>query len=158
MPRVVLHLEALAVLLDLIHPLAIANSELVLFDDVHPEGEQILFQDLGKFDLAHQRQLGGLRHHQLAAREMRYRSAKAILLHRQVAQFMRLGGQARCDARGAAAHNEHVENVLLAGPAELANQSIACRPCSMALRTRPMPPSSPAMKRPGTLVSKFSLT
>ena len=36
--------------------------------------------------------------------------------------------------------------------------SIACRPCSAALRIRPMPPSSPAMKMPGTLVSNCGLT
>ena len=94
----------------------------MLFDNVRPEGEEVLFQDLGKFDLAHQRQLGWLRHHQLAAGEMRNRSAKAILLHGQVAHFMRLGAQARGDARGAAAHNQHIEDVLLAGPAELANR------------------------------------
>ncbi len=36
--------------------------------------------------------------------------------------------------------------------------SMACFPCSAALRMRPMPPSSPAMKMPGTLVSKFGFT
>src|SRR5690606_6292599 len=34
--------------------------------------------------------------------------------------------------------------------------SMHCRPCSNALRIRPMPPSSPTMYSPGTLVSKFS--
>ena len=38
--------------------------------------------------------------------------------------------------------------------ARLRITSIAWRPCSAALRIRPMPPSSPAMKMPGTLVSK----
>ena len=94
----------------------------MLFDDVRPEGEEILFQDLRELDLAHQRQLGRLRHHELAAGEMRDRSAKAVLLHRQVAHFMRLGGQAGGDAGGPAAHNQHVENVLLAGAAQLANR------------------------------------
>ena len=36
--------------------------------------------------------------------------------------------------------------------------SIAWRPCSADLRMSPMPPSSPAMKIPATLVSKVGLT
>jgi hypothetical protein len=40
----------------------------------------------------------------------------------------------------------------------LAMYSIDLAPCSAALRIRPMPPSSPAMKIPGTLVSKFGFT
>jgi hypothetical protein len=41
-----------------------------------------------------------------------------------------------------------------AGPAgRAAITSTAWRPCSSALRIRPMPPSSPEMKIPGTLVS-----
>ena len=36
--------------------------------------------------------------------------------------------------------------------------SIACRPCSMALRINPIPPSSPAIKMPSTLDSKSGFT
>ena len=93
----------------------------MLFDDARPEGEEILFQDLRELDLADQRQLGWLRHHDLAARKMRDRSAKAVLLHRQVAHLMRLGRQAGGDSRWPAAYNKHIENVFLAGAAELAD-------------------------------------
>ncbi len=117
-----LHLEAMAILLYLVDPLAIADFELMLFDDIRPEGEEVLFQDLGEFDLADQRQFGRLRHHQLAAGEMRDRSAETVLLHSQVAHFMRLGGQAGGDSRRSAAHDQHIENALLAGPAELADR------------------------------------
>ncbi len=41
---------------------------------------------------------------------------------------------------------------------DVATDSMACRPCSVALRISPMPPSSPAMNIPGTLVSKLGLT
>ncbi len=43
-------------------------------------------------------------------------------------------------------------------PDSLRIDSIACRPCSTALPISPMPPSSPAMKMPGTFVSKFDWT
>jgi len=39
-----------------------------------------------------------------------------------------------------------------------AMESMAWRPCSTAFRISPMPPSSPAMNIPGTLVSKSGLT
>ena len=56
-----------------------------------------------------------------------------------------LGGEAGREAGGPGADDHHVEHRRARRHARADRCRCAWRPCSMALRIRPMPPSSPAM-------------
>ena len=68
-----------------------------------------------------------------------------LLLDQPVAQVALHGTETRRDARGARADDHHVEAAAVRGRFAIVDRLM---PCSEALRMSPMPPSSPAMKRP----------
>ena len=79
--------------------------------DPVPELNQLLLDVLGLLHAPVERQLNGLRHDQLAARILTNRSPEIVLCDGQAAQTTFLGLEARCDARRAGAHDQHVHDV-----------------------------------------------
>src|SRR5437660_1437686 len=85
--------EAVSRARDVLDPLLVVDLDAGLALGLRPELEQRLLAGLAEVDLAEERHGSGRRHHELPARVLEHRSAERLLLDRDIAHVLRLGGE-----------------------------------------------------------------
>ena len=142
---------------DVEHFLVRVHRELRLREDLLPEVQERFLRRFRQLDLPPEGEIHGGGHHDLAPRVLEYRPPGIPLLEDGVLQPVRLRGQPRREPGRARADDHDV-----VGPFRRARPGRDVLDDLPPLRYRildePHPPSSPTMKRFGTLVSKFSLS
>src|ERR1035441_5767952 len=112
------------VAVDLLHRLAGLHPETFAFANGLPEGEQVLFRELGFLEGAGQRELHRAGHDQLLARILGDGAAYGIAFQREVTKFAFDGAEGGADAGGSGADNHHVEHVRVNGGVGLRGQTL----------------------------------
>src|SRR5205807_859996 len=101
--------EAVSRARDVLDPLLVVDLDAGLALGLRPELEQRLLAGLAEVDLAEERHGSRRRHHELPARVLVHRSAERLLLDRDIAHVLRLGGERGREPGGTGPDDEHVE-------------------------------------------------